>query len=141
MKKQNNYSITAHVIRSACYVLLLVAVSLIPFALAQLNATSGGAAAPVTNPSASGAARAPSLAILPHPRAPQVVLYDQYNNASVTATLSSIISDFPAYSSDGADDFVVPAGQTWNVQSVDADGVVLNWCRPCRQFQCLLLRR
>ena len=40
MKKQNNQSIKAHLIRSALYVLLLVAVCVIPFALAQRPATS-----------------------------------------------------------------------------------------------------
>jgi len=50
------------------------------------------------------------------------VLYDQYNNASSVASLSSTFTDFPTFSSDLADDFVVPGGQTWNVQSIDADG-------------------
>ena len=37
MKKQINPSIKAHLIRSAFYVLLLLAVCVIPFALAQRN--------------------------------------------------------------------------------------------------------
>ena len=49
MKKQNNQSIKAHLIRSAVYVLLLVAVCVIPFALAQRPATSRSAAPPLTN--------------------------------------------------------------------------------------------
>jgi hypothetical protein len=60
--------------------------------------------------------------ILPNPNLPQVVLYDQYNNASPNHTRSATFTDFPNASSDLADDFVVPAGQTWNVQSIDADG-------------------
>jgi len=62
------------------------------------------------------------LPILPMPQAPQVVLYDQYNNGGPNATRSTAFSDLPSFSTDLADDFVVPAGQTWNVQSIDADG-------------------
>ena len=40
MKKQHNQSIKAHLIRSALYVLLLLAVCVIPFALAQRTATT-----------------------------------------------------------------------------------------------------
>ena len=39
MKKQNNTTIKAHLTRSALYLLLLLAVCAIPFALAQRNAT------------------------------------------------------------------------------------------------------
>jgi len=70
----------------------------------------------------SGLAGPHSLPILPMPRAPQVVLYDQYNNASPNATRSTTFTDLPDFSTDLADDFIVPAGQTWNVQSIDADG-------------------
>src|SRR5215211_3699679 len=44
MKKQNNQSIKAHFVRSALYVLLLVAACTIPFALAQRNAIKNTAA-------------------------------------------------------------------------------------------------
>jgi hypothetical protein len=50
------------------------------------------------------------------------VLYDQYNNAGPNHTRSTTFTDLPTFSIDLADDFVVPAGQTWNVQSIDADG-------------------
>jgi hypothetical protein len=70
----------------------------------------------------SGPAGAHRLPILPMPQAPQVVLYDQYNNAGPDATRSTTFTDLPDFSTDLADDFVVPAGQTWNVQSIDADG-------------------
>src|SRR5215475_3403704 len=42
MKKQTNPNIKAHLIRSAFYVLLLLAVCVIPFALAQRNQRSIG---------------------------------------------------------------------------------------------------
>src|SRR5919106_1105800 len=134
MKKQNNPSIKAHLIRSMLYVLLLVAICVIPFALAQRNDTSGSAATPATNATASSATSIRSAAILPHPRAPQIVLHDQYNGASAAGTLSSSLSDFPAFSSDAADDFVIPAGQTWNVQSVDADGMYMSGVGPAASF-------
>src|SRR5205807_10158485 len=54
----------------------------------------------------------------------------QYNNAGVNATLSATFTDFPTFSSDLADDFDVPAGTTWNVQSIDADGVYFNGPGP-----------
>src|SRR6478609_10438482 len=152
MKKQINPTIKAHLIRGAFYLLLLLAVCAVPFALAQRNAKRG-----VANPAAKFASqsnagsllndvrgvpdlprmsRAPqttsgvrAMHVLPIPRrpqAPQVVLYDQYDNASATASLSATFTDFPTFSSDLADDFIVPGGQTWNVQSIDADGVYFN---------------
>jgi len=140
MKKQNNRTIKAHFIRSALYVLLLLAVCVIPFALAQRNANNRSA--PATNrnfntatatPSTEAAQNQPTTSgaiavqfiVPPFPKDPQVVLYDQYDNASVIGTLSATFTDFPTFSSDLADDFVVPTGQTWNVQSIDADGVYL----------------
>ena len=47
------------------------------------------------------------------------------DNASLIGTFSVTFTDIPPFNSDLADDFVVPAGQTWNVQSIDADGVYL----------------
>ena len=145
MKKQNNRTIKAHFIRSALYVLLLLAVCVIPFALAQSRSrgTNNRNVAPATSrnlnvatarssteadqtrsPVSSGAVNARSI-VPAFPKEPQVVLYDQYDNASAIGTVSTMFSDVPLFSSDLADDFVVPTGQTWNVQSVDADGLVL----------------
>src|SRR5262249_38216042 len=169
MKKQINPTIKAHLIRGAFYLLLLIAVCAIPFALAQRSSTKRGAANPASNPNmaaklaaappASGAAQATRLAgvrskaaydvrgvpdlplmsqapqntsgaraahVIPRlgpPRAPQVILYDQYDNAGLNATLSATFTDFPTFDGNTADDFVVPGGQTWNVESIDADGV------------------
>ena len=75
---------------------------------------------------------------LPAPNAPQVVLYDQYNNGSTTATLSATFTDFPTFSADLADDFVVPAGQTWNVQSIDADGQYFNGAGPATNWNVFI---
>ena len=156
MKKQINPTIKAHLIRGAFYLLLLVAVCAIPFALAQRNKLSSTQAHPTKAPptkaqiaAASGKVAqsgapgsmvgrvqapqrhpvtgqllrpydvrsAPSLPrmsqvpqrtsgvraahvipIPPPPKAPQVVLYDQYNNAGANATLSATFTDFPTFS-------------------------------------------
>src|SRR5947207_4014726 len=195
MKKQINPTIKAHLIRSAFYVTLLLAVCVIPFALAQRNTTKHSAAAPKGRPvmaangkaapgaprvavSSTGAASAlnpaqakarqaaaaTSLAsagvgkqdrvsVFPitsapvgirrvtvprPPRAPQVVLYDQYDNAGGSASLSATFTDFPTFSSDLADDFVVPGGETWNVESIDADGLYFNGPGPATDWNVFI---
>ena len=122
MKKQINPTIKAHLIRGAFYLLLLLAVCAIPFALAQsrsrgtakrsmatpnapANKDLSRATGPVILPGPAsgvvGHANGPTLPrtsqiplassgtigghiipVPPPPGAPQVVLYDQYNNAS-----------------------------------------------------------
>jgi N-acetylneuraminic acid mutarotase len=52
MKKQINPTIKAHLIRSACYVLLLVAVCVIPFALAQRNTPKANQTSAAKQPTA-----------------------------------------------------------------------------------------
>ena len=61
----------------------------------------------------------------PAPQAPNVVLYDQINNPAptpggVTSQDFEPVND--AFDSFAADDFVVPAGQTWNITEVDVSG-------------------
>ena len=169
MKKQINSTIKAHLIRGAFYLLLLVAVCAIPFALAQGNATKRGVASKLaTAPVAPGAAQPANLLpydvrgvpdlpriselpqktsgaraahiipILGPPKAPQVVLYDQYNNAATTATLCATFTDAPTFGADLADDFVVPGGQTWNVQSIDADGLYFNGVGPATDWNVFI---
>src|SRR4051812_46542122 len=53
------------------------------------------------------------------------VLYDQLNNLGAHSTDSDDFWDLPAWTTFTADDFVVPAGQTWRVTQVDAQGVYL----------------
>ena len=53
MKKQTNSTIKAHLIRGAFYLLLLVAVCAIPFALAQRNASKRSVAKPAAKPNAA----------------------------------------------------------------------------------------
>ena len=142
MKTQINPAIKAHLIRGAAYLVLLVAVYAIPFALAQRNATSQSVAQlssvrerrsmpalPRTSlipQRTTGVLGAHFVVAPPAPNAPQVILYDQYNNAATFATLSATFTDSPPNNCDLADDFVVPGGQTWSVQSIDADGVYFN---------------
>src|SRR5438876_12008261 len=86
----------------------------------------------------SGARAAHILPIPRPPKAPQVVLYDQYNNNGLNATLSATFTDFPDFSSDLADDFVVPGGETWNVESIDADGVYFNGFGPANSWNVFI---
>ena len=191
MKKQINPTIKAHLIRGAFYLLLLLAVCAIPFALAQRNAAKRSTAQQIaaahgqkTVPLSAGAVpgtlpanpasrsiattnqsrflpydvrKAPSLprtsqvplkssgplaahiiTAPPAPKAPQVVLYDQYNNNGPAATLSATFTDFPQDSSDLADDFVVPGGQSWTVQSIDADGIYFNGPGPATSWNVFI---
>ena len=150
MKKQINPTIKAHLIRGAFYLLLLMAVCAIPFALAQRNKLSSTKAQPAKAPPTkaqiaaasgkvfqSGAASAlagravpakpragqnalpydvrsaptlPQTSQVPlrnistpnahaisvprQPKAGQVVLYDQYNNATAVATGSQRVPGF-----------------------------------------------
>jgi hypothetical protein len=55
MKKQINSTIKAHLVRSAFYMLLLLAVCVIPFALAQRNTIAPKAAKPNLARLATGA--------------------------------------------------------------------------------------
>jgi len=104
------------------FLLSLAFLIVIPLALGQSRNPAGKQSVAERPTLTSGPASAHTLPILPRPQAPQVVLYDQYNNAGPNHTRSTTFTDLPTFSIDLADDFVVPAGQTWNVQSIDADG-------------------
>ena len=52
--------------------------------------------------------------------------------------MSATFTDFPNSSSDLADDFVVPGGQTWNVDSIDADGVYFNGAGPATDWNVFI---
>ena len=65
------------------------------------------------------------------PAAPAVVLYDQYDNPGANSTSSqNFEASFDMYDDELADDFVVPCGQTWNIDQVDAAGVYYNGTGP-----------
>ncbi|MCK9421133.1 MAG: T9SS type A sorting domain-containing protein [Bacteroidales bacterium] len=50
------------------------------------------------------------------------VYYNQTANPTGQGFTSQEFTDFPAYSNTGADDFTIPAGETWNVRHVYAGG-------------------
>src|SRR5437667_10142508 len=140
MKKQINPTIKAHLIRGAFYLLVLLAICAIPFALAQRNATKRSAAKPnsVLTPTATGSHAArlagpvqqsskvtsgptgvSAVRSLRMPTFPQVVLYDQYDNDLNNGIVSANRTDNPPLSAEAADNFVVPGGQTWTITEVD----------------------
>ena len=169
MKKQIKPTIKAHLIRGAFYLLLLIAVCAIPFALAQRNTNKRTMAQPSTGsvtaavvPRSQGempndampvsaAARLSQfplrssgmralrpVRVPPAPNAPQIALYDQYNNAAATNTVSTAFTDIPTFDADLADDFVVPADQTWRVLSIDADGAYVNGAGPATDWNVFI---
>ena len=83
-----NPAIKAHLVRGAFYLLLLVAVYTIPFALAQRNPANRSKASPASEfLTTSNAAAAPAIAVSvipPIPAAPAIILYDQMNNPAPT---------------------------------------------------------
>jgi hypothetical protein len=62
-------------------------------------------------------------AAYPPPAGSSLILYNQYNNqGSNDITSQNFESTNNPYDTFAADDFVVPAGQTWNVDTVEVDG-------------------
>ena len=83
----------------------------------------------------SSAAGLHSIGALPMPNAPNVVLYDQINNpGTVSSTSQDFEPSIDAFDNQLADDFVVPAGQTWNITEVDAQGLYFNGPGPAASF-------
>jgi hypothetical protein len=157
MKTQLNPTIKAHLLRGAFYLLLLLAVCVIPFALGQRDARTADRPAfhgvsaqsqsqllshdirpglPAGPPRiSSGPAGARLLRLLPMPRVPDVILYDQYDNAGALSTGSQNFEpDFDAFDDFTADDFVVPGGETWNITEVDVLGTYFNGSGPANSF-------
>jgi hypothetical protein len=156
LKKQINPTIKAHLIRSAFYLLLLIAVCAIPFALAQRrsaikrsipkptfqNPDSAAyvpeASRPVNQlPTVLGSGKEPApLRMLPLPAAPAVVLYDQINNPALPGgtTSQDFEPGFDQFDTFTADDFVVPAGQSWTITEVDVSGEYSTGGGPAASF-------
>jgi len=113
----------AHLLRVAFYLLSLLAVCAIPFAVAQRNVATrskarASSASEFLGTSSAAAARA-------------IILYDQTNNPAPTPppppsngviTSQDYEPEFDNYDSFAADDFVVPEGQIWNITEVDVIG-------------------
>ena len=129
---------SAHLLRGAFYVLLFLAVCVIPFALGQQSAINSGVdpakmslAGRISSMSEAAEAQ-PSNS--PHAAATAVVVWDQYNNAGTAVTLSATFTDSPAMNSDLADDFIVPAGYAWIMRWIDVDAAYFNGPGPANTF-------
>ena len=87
---------------------------------------------PTKTSGVTGVARLP---IVPLPTRPQVILYDQLDNPG-TSSISSqnFEAVFNAFDDFAADDFVVPAVQTWNITEVDVPGAYFNGGGPAESF-------
>ena len=153
-RRKITFQSKAHLLPSVFILLSLLAVGAIPFAQAQRNAAKPAGEATAlkvakslapdsvsrsSQPATTAAMAGAHILIAPlAPKAPQVVLYDQYNNLGANATLSATFTDFPTFSSDLADDFIVPSGQTWSIQSIDADGVYFNGMGPANSWNVFI---
>ena len=61
------------------------------------------------------------------------VLYDQNDSDDGIGIVSqNFESSFDAYDAQAADDFTVPAGDTWKIKEVDVTGVYFNGSGPSR---------
>ena len=63
------------------------------------------------------------------------VLYEQMSGAGTNSlTSQNFETSFDTYDNQGADDFVVPAGQTWTVESIDVLGAYYNGIGPSTSY-------
>ena len=100
----------------------------------NISTTTGVCGTPTPTPSGTPATPTPS----PSPSGTPcgvTLLFDQTDNPAGSSTVSQ---DFgagnPTFVAQTADDFVVPAGQTWTVQTVVAKGVYFNGPGPAATF-------
>jgi len=138
VKERINCVAKAHLLRGAFYVLLLLAVCAVHFALGQQSAINSGVdpakmslAGRISSMSETAEAQPSNT---PNPAATAVVVWDQYNNAGTAVTLSATFTDAPAMNSDLADDFIVPAGYAWIMRWIDVDGSYFNGPGPANTF-------
>jgi hypothetical protein len=112
MKKQINPTIKAHLIRGAFYLLLLLAVCAIPFALAQRNPAARKMSRTVSNPNS---ARIPALAPASAFRAPAPKLPNAKGRNGIVAKLLANIPLFTYMIDDGTaeDSIGLTAGGTF----------------------------
>ncbi len=96
------------------------------------DAAPGGAHA---LPRISGAAAPHTLRPSSSRPATSTVLYDQYDNPGANATSSQHFeAAFSTYDDELADDFTVPAGETWSVTTIDAAGEYFDGPGPATSF-------
>jgi hypothetical protein len=91
-----------------------------PVVLGVLIALSFGASAQSGKPrlSADRAGVSTQNVSVPGDRSPAAVLYSQLDGENGTITYQNFEPAFDSYDSEAADDFVVPAGQTWVIDQV-----------------------
>lgn len=128
--------IRAYLLRGALCLLLLTGAYTIPLAPAQRNTAERSdvrASPAMAFPATLNAAAAPSIAVslIPSvPAEPVIILYDQTNNPAPTptpptpggVTSQDFEPELDSHDSFAADDFVVPAGQIWNITEMDVIG-------------------
>ena len=74
------------------------------------------------------------------PGPPSVILYSQYDNPGANSYSSQNFEPAnDAYDDFLADDFVVPAGQKWDLNQVDVQGVYYSGPGPARFDECIHL--
>jgi len=151
MKKQIKPALKAHLLRVAFYLLVLLAACTIPFALAQRNPANRSKASPASEfPVTSNLAPTSAIAVSvfpPVPAPPAVILYEQYDNPAPTptpptpggVTSQDFEPELDSYDSFAADDFVIPAGQIWNITEVDVIGESSEPPAPPDSFHVFLL--
>ena len=92
----------------------------------QKGVANQSTALPVAS-SAQAASNPAQSQQMPRPNALQTILYDQTDNPAANSTVSqNFEAANDAFDNQGADDFVVPAGQTWTIQQVNVAGVYFN---------------
>ena len=109
-----------------------------PTATETFTPTATATDTPTDTPTATNTATdtpTPTATDTPTPSCTPGVLYDQTSDPAANAVNSQ---DFEAvndaFDNQGADDFVVPTGQTWTVQQVVANGVYFNGPGPAASF-------
>jgi len=117
MKKQINPTTKSHLIRSA-FVLLLLALCVIPFALAQ-SGTGGSAASPTAR--RSGSTGLSNLETTSGSPADNALWYngDFDGRDGLSNEENTIVSQGSTY-----DNFIIPAGQLWIITSVFSDNLL-----------------
>jgi len=111
MKRQTNSNLKARVIRSAFYLLLLLAVCIVPFALAQRTTNRQSRSADTTRFPTTSSNSERDVSGLPTPELPAgCCLWNQYNNPATEPPLGIGSQEFEpamgAFNDQAADDFV-----------------------------------
>jgi hypothetical protein len=97
-------------------------------AVATLAGPAGAASQPAMSAAAGNRVAAP--VVWDDFDAPMVILYNQLDNPGLSAISSqNFETAYDAYDDFGADDFVVPAGQSWTIKGVGINGLYYG-CTP-----------